>query len=335
MQNVEVMRIGNGVLSGLGSELGSYAVLTMPLPWEAIRARVDVEPEYVVMVNSIEEEALDQIVRDLSGVSSVVGAGGGAAIDAGKYVAWKLGVPCVSIPTVVSTTAFANSMIAIRRDSQVVYVGDGKARTQLLLIDFDVIGEAPRLLNIAGVADLLALHTACVDWTLAWENGVTEHALASNAMAQADDIVRFIINRAGMISEMNSRAIKLLIDMSIEAVEIESTYPRVGEGSEHFLVYLLERLTQRSFQHGVIVAMALDIISSLQDDGWHDSLCTTMDDIGLHYSLDTLDLSPGLLGDALQQLPAYVQDQGYWYSVVNAKGVSREFIDATLERMAS
>jgi glycerol-1-phosphate dehydrogenase [NAD(P)+] len=327
------MEIGAGVLHRVAGELERAAVLTMPLPWRVVEARVGVEPERLVMIDSVEQEALERLVGELRGATTVAGVGGGMALDAAKYVAWKLGVGCISVPTVVSTTAFANSMTAIRRDSEVVYVGDGEARTRLLVVDFDLIGSAPRALNLAGVADLLALQTACTDWEIAWANGIREHPLVPNAVEQARDLVQFLVNRAETIRELDARAVKLLVDLSLEAVEIEAGHPRIGEGSEHFLVYLLERLTRRSFQHGVAVGMALDVVSALQDNGAHDTLCRTMDEIGLDYAPRDLDLSPELVREALERLPSYVVEEGHWYSVVNARGMPPAFVDAALARL--
>jgi glycerol-1-phosphate dehydrogenase [NAD(P)+] len=331
--NVDVMEIGAGALRRVRGELARGAVLTMPPPWQAVLATARIEPAQVVMLESIEETVLDRLAGELRGVPQVAGVGGGVAIDAAKYVAWKLGVPCISVPTTVSTTAFANATIGIRRRSQIAYVGDAEARTRLLVVDLDVIGAAPRQLNVAGAADLLAIHTACVDWEIAWASGVTEHPPDPVALEQARDIVRFVINRADVIRRMDGRAIKLLVDLSLEAVEIESGHPRMGEGSEHFLVYLLERLTGRMFQHGAVVGLAIDVVSALQADGWHDRLCGALDAIGLGYTPRDLELAPAVVRKALERLPDYVVEEGYWYSVVDATGVLPGFVDTTLERL--
>ncbi len=334
MRNVDAIEMGEGVLTHAAAELKAAAVLTMPAPWEAVRAHAAIEPARLVMLQSVEQADLDQVVDDLRGVPAVAGVGGGMAIDAGKYVAWRLGVPCISVPTAVSTTAFANSMVALRRDAQVVYVGEDEIRTALLVIDFGLIGAAPRQLNVAGVADLLAVHTACVDWEIACAAGVADHPLETGSIDQSRDIVRWVVDRADVIREMNGRAIKLLVDLCLEAVEIEAAHPRMGEGSEHYLVYLLERLTGRSFQHGMVVGMALDVVSALQDDGWHDRLCAAMDKVGLAYAPRDLDLSRELVRDALERLPDYVVSEGYWFSVINAVGIPDSFVEATLERLA-
>jgi len=150
---------------------------------------------------------------------------------------------------------------------------------------------------------------------------------------QSEDIVRMLVDRAGVVANMDGRAIKLLVDLCLEAVEIEASHPRMGEGSEHFLVYLLERLTRRSFQHGMVVGLALDVISDLQGDGSHDRLCDTMDTIGLAYAPRDLALPSHVVRTALEQLPRYVRDEDYWYSVIDAKGMPTGFVDATLGRL--
>jgi glycerol-1-phosphate dehydrogenase [NAD(P)+] len=334
MRNVDAMLVGTGALERAAPELARAAVLTMPQPWEALRTAVAAEPEHVVMLDSVEETVLDALVDELRGVPAVAGVGGGMAVDAAKYVAWKLGAVCISVPTVISTTAFANSMVAIRRNGQVAYVGDGEARADLLVVDYEVVATAPRLLNVAGAADLLAVHTACVDWRIASESGIDEHPFDAGVVEQSEDLVRMLVHRTDIVTRMDGRAVKLLVDLSLEAVEIEALHPRMGEGSEHFLVYLLERLTRRSSPHGMLVGLALDVVSALQDDGSHDLLCRTMDAVGLPYAPRDLELSSGLVRTALEQLPRYVREQDYWYSVVDAKGVPPAFVDATLARLA-
>ena len=61
--------------------------------------------------------------------------------------------------------AFVTPAAGIRRGHRVDYVGESSPDP--LVIDYDVLRTAPPELNIAGVGDLLSIHTACFDWELA------------------------------------------------------------------------------------------------------------------------------------------------------------------------
>jgi hypothetical protein len=50
------------------------------------------------------------------------------------------------------------------------------------------------------------VHTAFTDWRFAWESGIGEHPLVPNAIEQARDLVRFVVNRAATIRELDGRA---------------------------------------------------------------------------------------------------------------------------------
>ena len=49
-----------------------------------------------------------------------------------------------------------------------------------LIIDFYLISTAPRDLNIAGVGDILSIHTATFDWELAHKAGKSKYPFSSD-----------------------------------------------------------------------------------------------------------------------------------------------------------
>jgi len=330
--NVESMRIGRHVTRGLGRELGSYVVTTMPVPWAALEPELGKTPEKVFFIKSVEREALDELVSQTPQADYVVGAGGGRSVDAAKYLSWKLGIPLVTIPTAISVDAFVTPAIGIREQSRVRYVGE--VRSSLLVVDFDIIRAAPRELNIGGIADILSCHTGTFDWEIACRDGVTEHPLDSLAVRQARDLVNQIASHTADFREMNERAVKLLVDAYLEEVEICQPvgHYRAEEGSEHFLAYSVEAVTRRPYLHGALVALGIDIMSCLQDNK-HDWIVKVMDEAGLARSPRYLGINRDELRKALEQLPRYVKEEKLWYSVIDSAGVSPDFIEETLARL--
>jgi ribosome silencing factor RsfS/YbeB/iojap len=122
---------------------------------------------------------LDSVVEGLAASTgpdelasaTVVGLGGGTALDTAKYVAWRTGRPLVQVPTITSVDAGFTDAIGIRDLGKVRYVGT--VVPELVVLDLPLIRSAPPRLNRAGVGDVLSCHTGLFDWRLATEHGTT------------------------------------------------------------------------------------------------------------------------------------------------------------------
>ena len=95
----------------------------------------------------------------------VVGIGGGSSVDTAKFLAWKRQCRMVLVPSIISVDAPLTDTIGVRVDKKVQYVG--KIFPEELIIDYTLIGKAPKELNRAGACDIASIHTALHDWALA------------------------------------------------------------------------------------------------------------------------------------------------------------------------
>ena len=110
-----------------------------------------------------------KIEARLQGVSCVVGVGSGTLCDLCKRATFHINeenpLPLLIVQTALSVNAFS--------DGVSVMLINGVKRTihshypSVLIIDLDVIADAPAEMNVSGYGDLIATWTAPVDWYLA------------------------------------------------------------------------------------------------------------------------------------------------------------------------
>lgn len=110
-----------------------------------------------------------KIVDRLAGVDCVVGVGSGTLCDLCKRATFLVNeenpMPLVIVQTALSVNAFS--------DGVSVMLINGVKRTihshypSILIIDLDVVTDAPAEMNVSGYGDLIATWTAPVDWYLA------------------------------------------------------------------------------------------------------------------------------------------------------------------------
>jgi glycerol dehydrogenase len=160
---------GAGALSRLGKELarlGSrHFLICSPNPLEHLLPRLmpSLEQACEVGVERFGRECTDQEIDRLLGLATAFGAqaitaiGGGKTLDAAKAAASRARVPVAVVPTIASTDAPCSSVC-------VVYTADGvferadilPNNPALVLVDTEVIAQAPARFLVSGMGDALA-----------------------------------------------------------------------------------------------------------------------------------------------------------------------------------
>ena len=103
------------------------------------------------------EKDLQRLLIELSDCDAVIAAGGGKVIDAGKLLAHRLDLPCITVPLSAATcagwTALSNIYSpegAFERDVELSRCPD------LLVFDHSLVRQAPTRSLASGIADALA-----------------------------------------------------------------------------------------------------------------------------------------------------------------------------------
>ena len=331
--NVSELRIGNDSSKNIGNEIGKFIVSTMETPWKIIKDKLGQSPEKIIDVTSVELNWIEGQINGLPDFDTIVGIGGGMAIDVAKYISWKLGKRLVSIPTILSVDAFTTPAAGIRNNHDVQYLGI--ATPDPLIIDFNILRTAPKELNIAGIGDLFSIHTASFDWTYAHSKGKSEYPYNEEAINGGKKILEFIYNNIGNIKENNNNGLRAIVEayISLNTICLPIDHFRIEEGSEHYLFYELEERLKRPFIHGNIIGLGIYLLSRLQNND-PKFITEIMNESGLVYHPFSMNIIKEDLIDSLLNLKNFVKSKDkLWYTVIDDCNIDMEWINQNISEL--
>ncbi|MFD5798885.1 iron-containing alcohol dehydrogenase family protein [Streptomyces diastatochromogenes] len=136
---------------------------------------------------------LDDAIRlagDMKGgrFDAVVGLGGGKIIDCAKFAAARVGLPLVAVPTNLAHDGLCSPVATLDNDAG--RGSYGVPNPIAVLIDLDVIREAPARFVRSGIGDAISNINSVADWELSNRvNGEKIDGLAAAMARQAGEAV--------------------------------------------------------------------------------------------------------------------------------------------------
>ena len=212
-----------------------------------------------------DEETLAQVTRDCEGAGCVVAVGSGTVADIGKAAAAAHGAAYVVVQTANSVNGFAD-------DRSVLLVSGVKRTTpttwaDALVVDTDVLVEAPVEMNVSGLADLIATFTAPADWYLATLLGMDD-SYSPTVVALAREQGPALLAAAPLIPDGDRAALEQVaatLTLSGISMGVAGTTAPCS-GMEHAVGHLLEMATMQAGHeaalHGALVG-AGSIVAAL------------------------------------------------------------------------
>ena len=192
----------------------------------------------------------DCMTRFVQKPDYVVVVGGGTLMDFGRYSAWKLGIPFVAIPTIVSSDGFTADICSIIIDGQKKSIPMQAA--DAVICDIDVVAGAPRFLTIAGVQDIMAKVISIADWKIA--SLVSGEYFCQKVCDMAQEALDLMTRcaydlKAGKEPDIETMAYtQMLSGLTMQIL----SNSRAASGAEHLVAHLVE-MKPRGFEnaHGL------------------------------------------------------------------------------------
>jgi len=244
----------------------------------------------------------------------VYAVGGGLVADAAKYIAVKLDLPLVVLPTALSVDAFITAASGIRRDGCVYYIETKPPES--LIIDLDVIATAPAWIRAAGITDVMSIATGSWDWKFAHEHGKNPPGMEfiSWVYNNAQSILSGVLDCAEAAGRGDREGLNTLYDCLAMEVQLcnHVGHARPEEGSEHYFAYSVENLMGHGLPHGDLVGPGILVMSRLQGQATGPLEAALK---ACHIPLDRIP--DDVIQPTLKNLPEYVYKHNLSYGIAH------------------
>ena len=248
---------------------------------------------------------------------TIVGIGGGRAVDIAKIVAFNLKRPFVSVPTAASHDGVSSPFVSIRGDKPHSIVASSPHG---VFVDIDIIKKAPKRLLASGCGDLLANITAVKDWELGHKRTGEYFGRYSASLARMSADMVLENSNAFMKKGVDSRiVIEALISAGVASCIAGSSRP--CSGSEHLFSHALDRIAPGKGLHGEKCGIGTIMMAKLHGLDWK-KISSALKSVGAPTSAKEIGLSEGDIVDALMQAQGLRPDR---YTVLKERKITRKF----------
>ncbi len=299
------------------NEARPVALVTGAKAWEAVRHKIRLPIVVQAEPQSAMLSYLDALADNIPAEAEVVyGIGGGLVSDVAKYVGWKNNLPVTVVPTALSVDGFFTALVAARMGDVVEYVVTGPS--ERLVIDWDVIRDAPQRVRGSAILELLTMVSGLLDWRYAAERNqnTAETRFQPWAASVAAGIAQQAFRIAEGVGEGRVESLRSLLDLIAMEVQLTNQlgHNRPQEGSEQYFAYAIEPKLNSAepVPYADMVGPGI-LISSVLHDQSVDSIRETLLSVGVR-----LDRLPNeLIIETLKELPSYVRQHRLPYTILN------------------
>lgn len=261
-------------------------------------------------------------------ISIIIGFGGGRVLDCAKYAAFVSKAVYICLPTTLSNDSLASPFSVLGTEGSSRKTLPCKIPTAII-VDTDMIINAPVSQTLSGIGDTLSKHSALFDWDMeAKSKGkcVDDFAYAISRMSfdsvyHCDD--KDIKNKTFI------RILSRSLVMGGLAMEIAGS-SRPCSGSEHLFAHAIEEYyPEIKISHGL--AVALGSVAACTFQGRDD---TKLLKVCREYGLDLDPMTYGITKDIFAD--AWLKARGTRpgrFTILDETELNREWLDDIYDRM--
>jgi glycerol-1-phosphate dehydrogenase [NAD(P)+] len=275
---------------------------------------------HVIRDNSLEECREIAQGPALKQADSIIGVGGGRALDVGKYVATNRTCRYVSIPTVPSHDGLA-SPVSVLKDETGHSQSLGVQMPIGVLVDLDLLRKAPRQSILAGTGDMISNLSAIEDWLLAERDigeQVDDYALLISSQS-AQMVLRYLEKEPTIESEAYLEVLVEGLILSGIAMNIAGN-SRPASGAEHEISHAIDALfPEKARLHGYQVAFGTLVAQKIRGKEITE-LTRLFSTIGLPVGFKDLGLT---IDEAVSALFHAPETRPGRYSVLKKRNLTR------------
>ena len=294
-------------------EKRSVALVTSGPAWEAVKYKLNLPIVWQTDVKMATTDYWDSLMENFKG-EVIYAVGGGLTADAAKYMAVKQGLEVVCLPTALSVDAITAWSSAIRVDGCVKYIPT--KIVDKLVIDFEVIAQAPSFIRAAAICDLLSIATGRWDWKFAEEKGgnTPETKFIPYIDHMAASILDGAIDCAEAAGRGDQEGLKQLFDCIILETQMlnQIGHARPEEGSEHYFAYLAENLVGSGKPHANLVCPGILIMATIQGQN-----IVSLKRAMKHCNIPLNTIPNDAIEKTLKRLPNYSAEHGLLYGIAH------------------
>jgi glycerol dehydrogenase-like iron-containing ADH family enzyme len=212
------------------------ALITTPSIWANIKNTLELPIAVQSEPHKIDRDFLETLGAGVPPQIGVIYAiGPDATIDAAKVIAWRSKKPLVIVPTAFSSDTPFCWTASVRDHGEMIDLVTGPA--EQVIIDWHVITDAAPTERGAGIADVLAITTALLDWSYAAKNNKTtlDTKIVPWALSIAVGLAQQALKIAPAVGQGNPEALRNLLDLLCLMVQLDSQlgHRRASHGLEH------------------------------------------------------------------------------------------------------
>ncbi|MBR2375078.1 MAG: sn-glycerol-1-phosphate dehydrogenase [Clostridia bacterium] len=218
------------------------------------------------------EDKCEYAYQTAQGTDYVLAVGSGTLNDMAKSVSTRLGIACGVLATAASMDGYCSKGAALMRGG--VKVTDEVHTPEDILIDLEIVRNAPKIMTAAGFGDIIGKYTCLMDWKLA--NAVKGESIHQEAFAMMEQARTAVVEAFEGLTKYESEAIAKLMRALIVAGTSMAICgnSRPASGSEHHQSHFLEmdfvRRGEKIPMHGLKVAIgtlvSIELYNYLKDN---------------------------------------------------------------------